>query len=80
MNLPIGLYRSTWNSLWLIFGGFSLLSMVLFYVQFSIYTQRSGIGKIFMGILAVLTPLEAVYMFFYSRRRLRQDKTADVEI
>jgi CDP-L-myo-inositol myo-inositolphosphotransferase len=132
MNLSIGLYRSTWNNLWLILGGFSLLSMILFYVQFSIYTQRSGIGnyivavvkdiekssgrpgfsgkidwiaskiapiyrrdffatwafllilfggaKIFMGILAVLTPAEAVYMFFYSRRRLRQEKTADVEV
>jgi phosphatidylglycerophosphate synthase len=132
MNLSIGLYRSTWNNLWLILGGLSLLSMILFYVQFSIYTQRSGIGnhivavvkdiekgagrpglsgkidwiaskiapiyrrdffatwaflfilfggaKIFMGILAVLTPLEAVYMFFYSRRRLRQEKTAGVEV
>ena len=132
MNLSIGLYRSTWNNLWLILGGLSLLSMTLFYVQFSIYTQRSGIGnyivavvkdieksagrpgfsgkidwiaskiapiyrrdffstwafllilfggaKIFMGILAVLTPVEAVYMFFYSRRRLRQEKTAEVEV
>ena len=132
MNLSIGLYRSTWNNLWLILGGLSLLSMILFYVQFSIYTQRSGIGnyivavvkdieksaggpgfsgkidwiaskiapiyrrdffstwafllilfggaKIFMGILAVLTPVEAVYMFFYSRRRLRQEKTAEVEV
>lgn len=132
MNLPIGLYRSTWNNLWLILGGLSLLSMILFYVQFSIFTQRSGIGnnivavvkdieknagrpgftgkldwiaskiapvyrrdffatwvflfilfgcaKIFMGILAVLTPVEAVYMFFYSRRRLRQEKTAEVEV
>ena len=131
MNLPIGLYRSTWNNLWLILGGISLLSMILFYVQFSIYTQRSGIGnhivtvvkdiekgagrpgisgkidwiaskiapvyrrdffatwafliilfggaKIFMGILTVLTPAEAVYIFFYSRRRLRQEKTAGVE-
>jgi len=132
MNLSIGLYRSTWNNLWLILGGLSLLSMILFYVQFSIYTQRSGIGnyivavvkdieksagrpgfsgkidwiaskiapiyrrdffatwaflfilfgeaKIFMGILAVLAPVEAVYMFFYSRRRLRQEKTAEVEV
>lgn len=132
MNLPIGLYRSTWNNLWLILGGLSLLSMVLFYVQFSTYTQRSGIGnnivavvkdieksagrpgfagkldwlaskiapiyrrdffatwafliilfggaKIFMGILAVLTPVEAVYMFFYSRRRLRQEKASEVEV
>jgi len=131
MNLPIGLYRSTWNNLWLILGGLCLLSMILFYVQFSIYTQRSGIGnnivavvkdieksagrpgftgkidwiaskiapiyrrdffatwvflfilfggaKIFMGILAVVTPVEAVYMFFYSRRRLRQEKAAGVE-
>jgi CDP-L-myo-inositol myo-inositolphosphotransferase len=132
MSLSIGLYRSTWNNFWLILGGLSLLSMILFYVQFSIYTQRSGIGnhivavvkdieksagrpgftgkidwiaskiapvyrrdffstwaflfilsggaKIFMGILAVLTPVEAVYMFFYSRRRLRQEKTAEVEV
>ena len=132
MNLPIGLYRSTWNNLWLILGGLSLLSMILFYVQFSIYTQKSGIGnyivavvkdiekgvgrpgfagkidwiaskiapayrrdffatwaflfilfggaKIFMWILAVLAPLETVYMFFYSRRRLRQGKTAGVEV
>jgi phosphatidylglycerophosphate synthase len=132
MNLPIGLYRSTWNNLWLILGGLCLLSMILFYVQFSIYTQRSGIGnhivavvkdieksagrpgftgkidwiaskiapvyrrdffatwvflfilfggaKLFMGILTVLTPVEAVYMFFYSRRRLRQEKTAEVEV
>jgi len=131
MNLSIGLFKSTWNNLWLILGGLSLLSMILFYIQLSIYAQRSGIGnyivavvkdieksagrpgftgkldwiasriapiyrrdffstwaflliifgraKIFLGILAVLTPAEAVYMFFYSRRRLRQEKTADVE-
>jgi len=132
MNLPIGLYRSTWNNLWLILGGLSLLSMILFYVQFLTYTQRSGIGnhivavvkdieksagrpgfsgkidwiaskiapvyrrdffstwafllilfggaKILIGILAVLAPVEAVYMFFYSRRRLRQEKTVEVEV
>jgi CDP-L-myo-inositol myo-inositolphosphotransferase len=132
MNLPIGLYRSTWNNLWLILGGLCLLSMIMFYVQFSIYTQRSGIGnyivavvkdieknagrpglagkidwiaskiapvyrrdffatwvflfilfggaKLFMGILTVLTPAQAIYMFFYSRRRLRQEKTAEVEV
>lgn len=132
MNLPIGLYRSTWNNLWLIVGGLCVLSMILFYVQFSIYAQRSGIGnnivavvkdieksasrpgfagkldwlaskiapiyrrdffatwafliilfggaKILMGILAVFSPLEAVYMFFYSRRRLRQEKAAGVEV
>ncbi len=132
MNLPIGLFRSTGNNLWLILGGLSLLSMILFYLQFSIYTQRSGIGnnivavvkdieksagrpgfagkidglaskvapiyrrdffatwafllilfgaaKILMGILAVLAPVEAIYMFFYSRRRLRQEKVAGVEV
>ena len=32
-----------------------------------------------VGMCRIGTPVEAVYMFFYSRRRLRQEKAAGVE-
>jgi CDP-L-myo-inositol myo-inositolphosphotransferase len=129
LNLPIGLYKSTRNDLWLILGAVSFLSMFLFYLQIGKYTKRTGIGNnivaivkdiekscdqpgfvgmvdriaakiapvyrrdffatwafifialggapVFMLIIAVLSPVETAYMFFYSRRRLRQaDATA----
>ncbi len=128
LNLPIGLYKSTRNDLWLVLGAVSFLSMFLFYLQVGRYTRRTGIGNnivaivkdiekngsqpgftgivdrlaakiapvyrrdffatwafifialkgapVFMLIIAVLSPVETAYMFFYSRRRLRQ---ADAE-
>jgi len=124
LNLPIGLYRTTANSLWLVLGAVSFLSMLLFYLQLIGYTQKTGLGnniiavvkeieknggqpgfagrldrlaawiapifrrdffstwalifilfggaKIFMGIIVVLSALEAGYMFSYARRRTRQ--------
>lgn len=124
LNLPIGLYKSTRNDIWLVLGAVSFLSMFLFYLQMGRYTRRTGIGNnivaivkdieksggqpgfagmldrlaakiapvyrrdffatwaflfialrgapVFMLIIAVLSPIETAYMFFYSRRRLRQ--------
>ncbi len=124
LNLPIGLYKSTRNDLWLVLGAVSFLSMFLFYLQVGRYTRRTGIGNnivaivkdieksggqpgfagmvdriaakiapvyrrdffatwafifialggapVFMLIIAILSPVETAYMFFYSRRRLRQ--------
>jgi phosphatidylglycerophosphate synthase len=124
LNLPIGLYKSTRNDIWLVLGAVSFLSMFLFYLQVGRYTRRTGIGNnivaivkdieksggqpgfagivdriaakiapvyrrdffatwafifialggapVFMLIIAVLSPVETAYMFFYSRRRLRQ--------
>jgi len=124
LNLPIGLYRTTANSIWLLLGAASFLSMLLFYLQLIGYTQKTGLGgniiavvkeieknggqpgftgwldrlaswiapafrrdffstwalifilfggaKIFMGIIVVLSALEAGYMFSYVRRRTRQ--------
>jgi len=113
MNLPIGLYRSTWNNLWLYTQrsgiGNNIVAVVKdieksagrpgftgkidwiaskiapiyrrdFFATWVFLFILFGGAKIFMGILAVLTPVEAVYMFFYSRRRLRQEKTAEVEV
>ena len=124
LNLPIGLYRSSGNDLWLALGAVSFLSILLFYAQMTRFTRRTGIGNnivaivkdieksserpgfagkldwaaskiapiyrrdffatwafiiiacggagLFMGIIAILAPVEAVYIYFYSRRRLKE--------
>ena len=124
LNLPIGLYRSSRNDLWLALGAVSFISMIFFYFQIGKFTKRTGIGnnivaiakdieksserpgfagkldwmaaklvpvyrrdffatgaflfivcggaKLFMGIIAVLAPLEAAYIYFYTRRRMKE--------
>jgi phosphatidylglycerophosphate synthase len=123
LNLPIGLWRTSGNGVWLVLGAISFLSMVAFYAQMAKYTRRTGIGNniisivkdieksscrpgfagrldwlaarvapifrrdffatgafviiacragwLMMLIIAVMAPTEAIYMHFYSRRRLR---------
>ncbi len=55
MNLPIGLYKSTQNDLWLVLGAVSFLSMFLFYLQVGKYTKRTGIGN---NIIAIVKDIE----------------------
>jgi phosphatidylglycerophosphate synthase len=55
MNLPIGLYKSTQNDLWLVLGAVSFLSMFLFYLQLGKYTKRTGIGN---NIIAIVKDIE----------------------
>ncbi|HEX2695148.1 MAG TPA: CDP-alcohol phosphatidyltransferase family protein, partial [Acidobacteriota bacterium] len=55
LNLPIGLYRSTRNDLWLVLGAVSFLSMFLFYLQMGKYTKRTGIGN---NIVAIVKDIE----------------------
>ena len=51
LNLPIGLYKSTQNGLWLVLGAVSFLSMFLFYLQVGRYTRRAGIGNNIISII-----------------------------
>ncbi len=55
LNLPIGLYKSTRNDLWLVLGAVSFLSMFLFYLQVGRYTRRTGIGN---NIVAIVKDIE----------------------
>lgn len=54
--LPIGLYRTTGDQLWLYLGGLALFSMAAFYVQLIAYARKTGIGR---NIIAVVKEVEA---------------------
>ena len=55
VNLPIGLYRSSRNDLWLALGALSFISMVFFYLQLTRFTKRTGIGN---NIVAIVKDIE----------------------
>ncbi len=54
--LPVGLYRTYGNRLWLYLGAFTLLSMVAFYLQLINYARKTGLGY---NIVAVVKEVEA---------------------
>ena len=54
--LPVGLYRTYGDRLWLGLGIFTLLSMVAFYLQLINYARKTGIGY---NIVAVVKEVEA---------------------
>lgn len=54
--LPVGLYRTTAQNLWLYLGAFSLLSMMVFYLHLIFYSRRTGLGH---NIVAVVKEIEA---------------------
>lgn len=55
-TLPLGLYRTYGEKTWLYLGAFTLLSMVIFYLQLINYTRRTGIN---FNIVAVVKEVEA---------------------
>lgn len=54
--LPVGLYRTYGNRLWLYLGAFTLLSMAAFYLQLINYARKTGLGY---NIVAVVKEVEA---------------------
>jgi|YelNatPaOPRAMG01_1025707.scaffolds.fasta_scaffold87234_1 phosphatidylglycerophosphate synthase len=54
--LPIGLFRTTGEQLWLYLGGLALFSMAAFYLQLIAYARKTGIGR---NIIAVVKEVEA---------------------
>ncbi|MBC7362990.1 MAG: CDP-alcohol phosphatidyltransferase family protein [Candidatus Aminicenantes bacterium] len=54
--LPVGLFRTTGEQLWLYIGGLALFSMVAFYLQLIAYARKTGIGR---NIIAVVKEIEA---------------------
>ncbi|MCX8160722.1 MAG: CDP-alcohol phosphatidyltransferase family protein [Candidatus Saccharicenans sp.] len=54
--LPLGLYRTYGDRFWLYLGGFTLLSMLAFYLQLINYARKNGLGY---NIVAVVKEIEA---------------------
>lgn len=54
--LPVGLYRTYGEKIWLYLGGFALASMVAFYLQLINYARKTGLGY---NIVAVVKEVEA---------------------
>jgi phosphatidylglycerophosphate synthase len=54
--LPVGLYRTTGNPLWVYLGIFAFVSMLAFYLQLINYSRKTGIGR---NIVAVVKEVEA---------------------
>lgn len=54
--LPLGLYQTYGEKTWLYLGAFTLLSMVIFYLQLINYTRKTGIN---FNIVAVVKEVEA---------------------
>ncbi|HAR36535.1 MAG TPA: hypothetical protein DCR87_06500 [Acidobacteria bacterium] len=54
--LPLGLYRTYGERTWLYLGGFTLLSMVVFYLQLINYARKTGLNY---NIVAVVKEVEA---------------------
>ncbi|MBC7349156.1 MAG: hypothetical protein H5U05_04195 [Candidatus Aminicenantes bacterium] len=54
--LPLGLYRTYGERTWLFLGGFTLLSMVVFYLQLINYARKTGLNY---NIVAVVKEVEA---------------------
>ncbi|RFT15706.1 MAG: CTP:Inositol-1-phosphate cytidylyltransferase [Candidatus Saccharicenans subterraneus] len=54
--LPVGLYRTYGEKIWLYLGAFALASMVTFYLQLINYARKTGLGY---NIVAVVKEVEA---------------------
>ncbi|NPV83610.1 MAG: hypothetical protein HPY46_08530 [Candidatus Aminicenantes bacterium] len=54
--LPVGLYRTYGERIWLYLGAFALASMVAFYLQLINYARKTGLGY---NIVAVVKEVEA---------------------